>query len=299
MSETDASLPKYLRIAEDIRGRIERGELGVGDEVESERELAARWSVARPTAAKALNMLRQSGIVESRRGAGTFVARRGPVVRDGNPPAWVRNGPPAWVRGGDPDDSMRGGSEWARGLSRWAGSGGAGAKGSSRLGLVPLEDVPGAEAGDGGERRTPTVIVVAAEVAEPPESVAEVFRSSGEAIVRRVVLGSEGDVRLRTTWYPHEFVSLAPRLLEQAPISGGAGHYLQSVLGKVVAQRHERVCARRVAEGERDHLGIEPDAPVLVRQAVHYDDAGAVLWFAETVYPPDYWVLEPGALADR
>ncbi|WP_171048315.1 GntR family transcriptional regulator [Nocardia cyriacigeorgica] len=283
MSETDASLPKYLRIAEDIRGRIERGELGVGDEVESERELAARWSVARPTAAKALNMLRQSGIVESRRGAGTFVARRGLVVREGTMPAWVRSGTPGW----------------ARGLSRWAGSGGAGAKGSSRLGLVPLEDVPGAEAGDGGERRTPTVIVVAAEVAEPPDSVAEVFRSSGEAIVRRVVLGSEGDVRLRTTWYPHEFASIAPRLLEQAPISGGAGHYLQSMLGKVVAQRQERVCARRVAEGERDHLGIEPDAPVLVRQAVHYDDAGAVLWFAETVYPPDYWVLEPGALADR
>lgn len=78
MPETGATLPKYLRIAEDIRGRIERGELGVGDEVESERELALRWAVARPTAAKALNVLRQSGIAEPQPGrvAETYCSSR-------------------------------------------------------------------------------------------------------------------------------------------------------------------------------------------------------------------------------
>ncbi|WP_167478260.1 GntR family transcriptional regulator [Nocardia arthritidis] len=77
MPEFDAVVPKYLQIAQDIRNRIERGELAAGDEVESERELAVRWKVARPTAAKALNTLRQQGIVESRRGSGTYVADRG------------------------------------------------------------------------------------------------------------------------------------------------------------------------------------------------------------------------------
>ncbi|WP_158607845.1 GntR family transcriptional regulator [Nocardia panacis] len=76
MPEFEAVLPKYLRIAHDIRDRIERGELVVGDEVDSERVLAARWRVARPTAAKALNTLRRQGIVESRRGSGTYVADR-------------------------------------------------------------------------------------------------------------------------------------------------------------------------------------------------------------------------------
>ncbi|WP_405160380.1 GntR family transcriptional regulator [Nocardia sp. NBC_01499] len=82
MSEIDEVLPKYLRISGHIRDRIERGELAPGAEVPSERELAAQWKVARPTAAKALNTLRQQGIVESRRGSGTYVVDQpgGPVM---------------------------------------------------------------------------------------------------------------------------------------------------------------------------------------------------------------------------
>lgn len=84
MPEIDEVLPKYLRISGYIRDRIERGELAPGDEVPSERELATQWKVARPTAAKALNTLRQQGIVESRRGSGTYVVDRseGPAVRE-------------------------------------------------------------------------------------------------------------------------------------------------------------------------------------------------------------------------
>ncbi|MFI6045984.1 GntR family transcriptional regulator [Nocardia sp. NPDC051321] len=84
MPEIDEVLPKYLRISGYIRDRIERGELAPGDEVPSERELAAQWKVARPTAAKALNTLRQQGIVQSRRGSGTYVVDRsdGPAMRE-------------------------------------------------------------------------------------------------------------------------------------------------------------------------------------------------------------------------
>ncbi|GAA5101384.1 GntR family transcriptional regulator [Nocardia iowensis] len=87
MSEIDEVLPKYLQISGYIRDRIERGELAPGAEVPSERELAAQWKVARPTAAKALNTLRQQGIVESRRGSGTYVADRpgGLVLREQPP----------------------------------------------------------------------------------------------------------------------------------------------------------------------------------------------------------------------
>lgn len=84
MRNSDETLPKYLRIAGHIRRQIERGELISGAEVPSERDLAAQWAVARPTAAKALNTLRQQGIVKSRRGAGTYVAeRRLPQLRAG------------------------------------------------------------------------------------------------------------------------------------------------------------------------------------------------------------------------
>ncbi|TQM30193.1 GntR family transcriptional regulator [Nocardia bhagyanarayanae] len=76
MPDIEEVLPKYQQISGYIRDQIERGELAPGAEVPSERELAAAWKVARPTAAKALNTLRQQGLVESRRGSGTFV--RGP-----------------------------------------------------------------------------------------------------------------------------------------------------------------------------------------------------------------------------
>ena len=73
MPEIVAVLPKYLQIANHIREQILRGDLQPGAEVPSERQLAEDWKVARPTAAKALQALRQQGMVEARAGTGTFV----------------------------------------------------------------------------------------------------------------------------------------------------------------------------------------------------------------------------------
>ncbi|WP_306357715.1 MULTISPECIES: GntR family transcriptional regulator [unclassified Nocardia] len=73
LPEIEEVLPKYLQIAGHLRDQIVRGDLAPGDEVPSERELATDWKVARPTAAKALQVLRQQRLVESRRGSGTFV----------------------------------------------------------------------------------------------------------------------------------------------------------------------------------------------------------------------------------
>ncbi|MGW4713998.1 GntR family transcriptional regulator [Nocardia sp. NPDC004260] len=91
MAGIDGVVPKYLQISGHLRDLIERGELAPGAEVPSERELAARWKVARPTAAKALNTLRQQGIVTSRRGSGTYVAERSALMRESAP----RYGPSA------------------------------------------------------------------------------------------------------------------------------------------------------------------------------------------------------------
>jgi GntR family transcriptional regulator len=66
-------LPKYLQVADHIRGQIVRGELLPGQEVPSEREIAEEWRVSRPTATRALAVLRAEGLVEARQGSGTFV----------------------------------------------------------------------------------------------------------------------------------------------------------------------------------------------------------------------------------
>jgi len=66
-------LPAYQRIQGAIRKRIDAGYLRPGDPVASERDLAKIHQVSLMTARHALASLEREGIVERRRGIGTFV----------------------------------------------------------------------------------------------------------------------------------------------------------------------------------------------------------------------------------
>jgi GntR family transcriptional regulator len=66
--------PAYKKIQNVIRKRIEGGHLKIGDSVDSERELARIHRVSLMTARHALAGLEREGVVERRRGSGTFVA---------------------------------------------------------------------------------------------------------------------------------------------------------------------------------------------------------------------------------
>jgi GntR family transcriptional regulator len=67
-------IPAYQRIQSAIRQIIEAGDLRPGDAVPSERELAKIHDVSLMTARHALATLEQEGVVERRRGVGTFVS---------------------------------------------------------------------------------------------------------------------------------------------------------------------------------------------------------------------------------
>lgn len=69
-----AALPKFREIAEHFRVRILGGDFRPGDEVPSERALAAEYNVSRPTATRALELLRHQGLVHSIQGSGTYVS---------------------------------------------------------------------------------------------------------------------------------------------------------------------------------------------------------------------------------
>jgi GntR family transcriptional regulator len=66
--------PAYKRIQAAIQKRIEAAQLKPGDAVDSERELAKIHRVSLMTARHALAELEREGVVQRRRGAGTFVA---------------------------------------------------------------------------------------------------------------------------------------------------------------------------------------------------------------------------------
>ena len=69
-----AAPPPYLRIAADIRARIDSGRLRPGDRVPSTRQITDEWGVAMATATKALAALRREGLVHPVPGTGTVVA---------------------------------------------------------------------------------------------------------------------------------------------------------------------------------------------------------------------------------
>ncbi len=68
--------PIYQQLNEILRDLIRRGEFGQGAKFLTEREICTRFEVSRATANKALSNLVSEGVLEFRKGVGTFV--RGP-----------------------------------------------------------------------------------------------------------------------------------------------------------------------------------------------------------------------------
>jgi GntR family transcriptional regulator len=66
-------LPLYHQLAELLRARITTGELGPGTRLPSEPELSRTHRIGRPTVRQATQLLVQRGLVERRRGSGTYV----------------------------------------------------------------------------------------------------------------------------------------------------------------------------------------------------------------------------------
>lgn len=66
--------PAYQRIADHLQARIETGEIEAGSMLPSERALCQEYAVSRMTLRQACGLLAQEGLIERRRGSGTFVS---------------------------------------------------------------------------------------------------------------------------------------------------------------------------------------------------------------------------------
>lgn len=70
------SQPRHEAIRARLEADIHAGVLKPGQKLPNETELAAEWNCARMTVGRALNALAEAGMVQRRKRAGTFVARR-------------------------------------------------------------------------------------------------------------------------------------------------------------------------------------------------------------------------------
>jgi DNA-binding GntR family transcriptional regulator len=63
----------HVCVADELRAAIGGGQIARGARLPSERMLAERFAVSRATIVSAVNLLRGEGLIESRRGAGSWV----------------------------------------------------------------------------------------------------------------------------------------------------------------------------------------------------------------------------------
>ncbi|MFD9625035.1 FadR/GntR family transcriptional regulator [Peribacillus muralis] len=73
MKDRTSSSKIYLDVVESLRSMIEADSLLPGDKIPSERELSDRLNVGRSSVREALRALELLGLIETRRGEGTFI----------------------------------------------------------------------------------------------------------------------------------------------------------------------------------------------------------------------------------
>ncbi|MCR4366505.1 HTH-type transcriptional repressor YtrA [Bacillus velezensis] len=75
-NEFQSSKPIYLQIADRVYYRLIRSELSPGDKLPSVRGMAVQMKVNPNTIQRTYSEMERLGIVETRRGQGTFIAER-------------------------------------------------------------------------------------------------------------------------------------------------------------------------------------------------------------------------------
>jgi len=71
-----AKVPHFRRIMRDIREKIRTGELKPGDHLPTTEKLAEEYRVSPPTVRKAIDMLLELGVLDSRQGVAVWVAEK-------------------------------------------------------------------------------------------------------------------------------------------------------------------------------------------------------------------------------
>ncbi|MFD1707760.1 GntR family transcriptional regulator [Siminovitchia sediminis] len=78
----EASKPIYIQIMEKVFQQIIRGEINPGDKLPSVREMAVQSGVNPNTIQRSYAEMERMGIVETKRGQGTFVINRESIVEE-------------------------------------------------------------------------------------------------------------------------------------------------------------------------------------------------------------------------
>jgi GntR family transcriptional regulator len=256
--------PKWRQIAEDLRQKIESGELGGFDEndrptpLPTELDLQAEYSASRNTVREAIDWLRTRGLVYTRSGQGTFVAQRiNPfVTKMATSLADARRGP---------DD---GSQTYVSEVSA--------SHPSASIPQVEIHQATAARARD-------------LQLGEGATVVSRHQRRRIDSI----------PFSLQTSFYPMELVERgAILLIRPEDIPEGAVSYIEKTLSTKQAGWRDRLRVRKPDDIEAAFFGLPDDGSVAVIEVIRtaYDADGHPLRVTVTTFPADrnQFVLEYG-----
>ncbi|MER7445244.1 GntR family transcriptional regulator [Micromonospora avicenniae] len=248
--------PRYVQLAEELREKIQRGELPAGEPLPSEPELAEQTGISRTSVRNAIRQLREWGLVRAEQGRGTFVRRPKVRVKRRNIERYQ------WEKGRvhEPEETRRqtGGTEHDTGLTV-----------NDLKFHAKYQELPA------------------------PAEIADVFGiPAGTKLLQRTYWTSakaeDAPLSMSRSYLIYDLVASNPDLLSDAnePWPGGTHHQLWTV-GIEVDRITDHVVARPPAPDESEILRTESGDWVLVLRKVSTSTDGKVVEVADAVYPAD------------
>lgn len=248
--------PMYRMIAEDLRKQLESGALEPGQQMQTELELREHYRASRNTIRDAIKWLTARGLVETRPGQGTFVARKiDPYVN-------TLTADPG--KGSAEDKVMLGPGE----------------------GETYREEVR-------KNLRKPDKTEPQVEVLKASSRVASHLEiPEGETVVsRRQKRYIDGTLcSLEMSYYPMSFVRQgADRLLEASDIKEGTVRYIAKTLGLRQVGYRDLITVRTPDAAEATSFNLPQDGRVSVFEIFRtaFDQTGTPTRLTVTVYPTD------------
>lgn len=243
--------PLYRQIADDLRHKIESGELPPGEQLPTELELQQAYRASRNTVRDALRALTGRGLVVPRPGQGTFVADE--IV------------PFAVTMSVDPRrETSLGGGEGIRYINEVEAKQRHASYSDLRVEIQPAT-----------ER-------VARELDVPPGSSVVVRHQVGRI--------DDKPWSLQTSFYPMELVTLGAAKLAQAEdIQPGTVDYLRNELGIVQVGYRDTLTARPPNDGELRSFQLASDGGAVVIETMRtaFDGERRPMRCTITAWPAD------------
>jgi GntR family transcriptional regulator len=248
--------PRYIQLAEQLRGEILSGHRGPGDPLPSEPELAAGSGLSRTSVRSAIRQLREWGLVRAEQGRGTYV--RAPRQR-------VRR-----------DHSQR--YQWEKERAR-----------------LPLDErqKTGATEFDTGLEISDLEFRAEYSTCDATEKLADRFSvQPGTRLLKREYRTTsqreDAPLSIVYSYLVYDTVAVNPDLLDDKnePWPGGTQHQLLTIgieLDKII----DEIAARPPLPDESETLDMEPGVSVLVLHKTSIDTEGHVVEFSEVVLPGD------------